>query len=314
MSTRDIAIDIYRIALMLGICSIHAISFGPNKCVFAENVLLSCVVGFVFISGWFSVNFSWRKALGLCGTGLYCSALVYVGLRLHGDTTASAFRGVIGAFHDQWFLFAYLLMTFLSPLVNAAIRGERDDLKALVPLLALSWGWGFALTLPYVPRFLPKTNGLEAYGGITLTAAYAAARYCRLHRLFDGIRMRTLLLALPVLVFLTGIGFGDYNSPFAFVLAAVMFELFRRAFGGVTAKSLAGRAALVLAPSMFAVYLLHSAALGRTWIPRLEGALAEGLGLPGLATVPIAAGIVFASCLLLDLPRRIFQRLKKRYG
>lgn len=70
---REANIEVYRVALMFGICLLHTIGYGGNTTPWMQNVLLSCVVGFVFISGWFGVKFSWWKLVKLYGIGLYCA-------------------------------------------------------------------------------------------------------------------------------------------------------------------------------------------------------------------------------------------------
>lgn len=171
----------------------------------------------------------------------------------------------------------------------------------MIPLLVLVWGWGFGLTLPWLDTHLPKTNGLGAYGGMTLTAIYAAARICRKCRIDEWIRTRWLLLALPILCVLTGIGFGDYNSPFAFALAGVCFLMISR----VTIPALMGKLVLVLSPSMFAVYLIHTNEIGLNAFKPLEEHLIGG-GSPVVVAWVGSALAVFVCACLLDFPRRAF--------
>lgn len=70
---REANIEVYRVALMFGICLLHTIGFGGYAAPWMQNILSSCVVGFVFISGWFGVKFSCRKLVKLYGIGLYCA-------------------------------------------------------------------------------------------------------------------------------------------------------------------------------------------------------------------------------------------------
>ncbi len=73
MKQRETNIEVYRVALMFGICLLHTIGFGGYSMPWMQNVLLSCVVGLVFISGWFGVKFSWWKLVRLYGIGFYCA-------------------------------------------------------------------------------------------------------------------------------------------------------------------------------------------------------------------------------------------------
>ena len=54
---RDGAVELYRVALMYGICLLHTVNFGGYQKWWLANVLYTCVVGFVFISGWFGIRF-----------------------------------------------------------------------------------------------------------------------------------------------------------------------------------------------------------------------------------------------------------------
>ena len=72
---RDGAVELYRVALMYGICLLHTVNFGGYQKWWLANVLYTCVVGFVFISGWFGIRFSWMKLAKLYGIGCYCAVI-----------------------------------------------------------------------------------------------------------------------------------------------------------------------------------------------------------------------------------------------
>ena len=78
---RNASIEFYRVMLMFGICFLHAVGFGGHGEPWVCNVFASCVVGFVFISGWFGVRFSWGKIAKLYGVGMY--AAVVFGILVH---------------------------------------------------------------------------------------------------------------------------------------------------------------------------------------------------------------------------------------
>jgi len=326
--------------LMFGICLLHAVGFGGHGQAWVVNILSSCVVGFVFISGWFGVRFSWWKVVKLYGIGVYAAAVLAVGLWATGTepgAAAACGKAFNQLIHGFWFLHAYALMLCLSPLVNAACapsfansqnrtieqsnnrtiqqshpyptiqQSNNPTIPHLLPLLFLVWIWGFGLTLPWFETHLPKTNGLDAYGGLTLTAIYAAARICRAWRLDERLRTAWLLVALPPLLFLTGIGLGDYNSPFAFALAGVCFLLVAR----LKLPAVLGKVVVSLAPSMFAVYLLHTNELGLAAFKPLEAKLLSW-GLPIPCTWLAAALVVFITACAADLPRRAFAWLLRQ--
>lgn len=313
MKTREASSEAYRIALMLGICVLHAMSFGSNRCVFAENALMPCVVGFAFISGWFSIRWSVGKVVRLLGIGLYatlCNAAVF------GCVTGD-WREVVKlflpTFYSHWFLYAYLFMMCLAPLVNRTIVGAKGEWAHVMPLLALSWLWGFGRTLPHGTEWLPSTSGLDAYGGLTLLAAYAGARYCRVHDVLSRVPHRLLPFLAMALVVAAGIGFGDYNSPVAFALAACSFMLLRRLLEAVETSSCLGRLVGFLAPSMFSIYLIHASPLGfgRRLVAFLEDWLIGSVHLPVACAIVVTGLLIFCLCFLLDIPRRLVVRLLK---
>ena len=298
LGKRNCAIEFYRLALMFGICFLHSIGFGRHPNVFASNVLCSCVVGFVFISGWFGIEFRWWKLVRLYGVGGY-AACVFGVLSMAAGTVSTWHGAGILAYnqliHESWFLHAYAFMMVLAPLVNATVsqRGK------VYPLFVMVWIWGFGLTLPFVADLLPRTNGLNAYGGVTLTAIYAGARICRKYAIDSRLSTRTLLMMVPFLMFATGIGLGDYNSPFAFALASSCFLLAMR----IPVPARFEKVVVFLGPSMFSVYLIHTNELGFSFIKKFMS-VADGYMSAPLSVVATAV-VVFVAAAFLDMPRRM---------
>ena len=72
---RDASIDFYRVMLMFGICTLHSITQAGHNVAWAANMLSWCVPGFMFISGWFGMRFSFMKVAKLYGISLYCAAV-----------------------------------------------------------------------------------------------------------------------------------------------------------------------------------------------------------------------------------------------
>jgi len=79
---RNPSIELYRCLLMYGICLLHAVTQCGHNVPWLANVLTTCVVGFVFISGWFGVKFTWWKLVKLYGIGTYAALVLFVGLCL----------------------------------------------------------------------------------------------------------------------------------------------------------------------------------------------------------------------------------------
>ena len=91
---RDGNVELFRVLLTFGIVWLHSIGFGmPGKEEWLRSMLLPCVVGFVFISGWYGVRFSFKKIVrlyGVVGYAILIGSLVRclwqgggISLRLH---------------------------------------------------------------------------------------------------------------------------------------------------------------------------------------------------------------------------------------
>ena len=171
---RNVNVEVFRVALTFGICLLHTIVFGGYAAPWMQNILSSCVVGFVFISGWFGVKFSWRKLVKLYGIGLYCSFVFAILFVAFGSCEVDLLRVGMVAFRrlrTNWFLNAYVVMMILAPFINAVTKDlpmlTKDTWRqylVLLPFLAMVWVWGFGRTLPYGAQVLPKTDGLVLRG------------------------------------------------------------------------------------------------------------------------------------------------------
>ncbi len=291
---------------MFGICLLHCVTQGGHVKPRLANILLSCVDGFVFISGWYGLRFRPSKPLRLYATAIACGLLalaVGYGLGVYafawdGATAKLVHRMLV----NPWFLNAYVFLMLLAPLADAALERLPPRLlpSVLVPFFLLTFGWSFGKSLPVVGQMLPDTQGLGAYTGLTLLSVYVLARLCRRLDVGRWFSWPRAALALAVLWCATGVGFGDYSSPFAAALAAVAFLCFLR----IPWPAWAGHAARWLGPSMFSVYLLHSNRLGFGLIRQAEDFLIDAHGWPILPAYLAVALPLFLACLLADLPRR----------
>ena len=281
VSVRDNQIEVFRCLMMLGICLLHAITQGGHVVRWADNALHTCVVGFVVISGWFGIKFGWRKVFRIVALTAWC-ALVVSTLFLFHDQDPSWnvwWRRVMYSFKSWWFVWAYVFLMMMAPLVNRAVACLGDDLKTnldvLIPFVALVFGWGYLTMLPGVMDYVPSTAGLTAYSGITLLGVYVVVRVVRAQGLLERISQRTWLLVAAAMLVITTAGLYKYNSPFSLVQALAWFALVK----SVRIPRWVSGAAAFLAPSMFAVYMYHSSGDGLSFLKTVEGCLIDEMGL-----------------------------------
>ncbi len=274
-------------------------------------MLFWCVPGFVFISGWYGIRFSFGKMARLYGISFYCAALFVAFDAFFSGCSSGVWGRIYGIATGQWFLNAYAVLMCIAPMVNQAV--EKATSRELLPLLFCVFIWSFSTTMPIVGRYVPQTSGLTAYSFLTLLGVYSAARFARksydangrFKRIANDKRVMWAFLA--VCLPLAAIGFNEYNSPFALLIAGCVFLMIK----GCHMPRLAGRVCAWLGPSMFSVYLMHSH--GHAW--RYVKAFQDGVlahGAPLVIGYLLTAFAVFAICVIADMPRRCFTMMFKR--
>lgn len=70
---RNPSIELYRCFLVYGICLLHTIGNSLGEDLWASSCLMFCVDGFIVISGYFAIRFSWKKIAMLELTGIWCA-------------------------------------------------------------------------------------------------------------------------------------------------------------------------------------------------------------------------------------------------
>ncbi|MGN0886205.1 MAG: hypothetical protein ACI4RT_04320 [Candidatus Spyradenecus sp.] len=312
---RQAAPEVYRVALMFGICLLHSITFSAgDRALWPWRLLHSCVDGFAFLSGWYGLTFRPSKFIRLYALALFCGGLIFCfGWLTDAYPLAldlATLKLIRGLLVGPWFLNAYALLMLLAPLVDAVLTWvpPAKRLPILLPPLAITFLWAFAQSIPRIGGIFPKTPGVDSYAGLTLFGIYTLARLWRLgdwDRFLVGPR---LYMALGVLMMLSIGGFYAYASPVAALLSGCTFLLFRR----IPWPDWIGRVALWLGPSMFAVYLLHCNRVILPAFEPLEQAVMNALHCPRLIAYPLATLPIFALCLAIDLPRRALLALTQR--
>lgn len=314
---RNPSIEVLRCLLMFLIVLHHAWVNGPW---YSNGALWTLVFstfihwhtdGFIGISGWFGINFRWKKFIKLWG-------LV-------------AFYGLIfgNGINACWFGGNYLALMLCAPFVNAAVEGVaskgRDFALRVWGLVAL------ALTLTWMP--LHGFTAVNAVGGTqfsftTFVFVYATARLARL-LLNHPLPLRKVLIG-PIVFFSSILMIGGsktllqvyrgvpqgasawdwltvYNAPHVWIMAFSMLMLF---VWHVRVPAWLGRLCAFLAPSLFSVYLIHACNdVGTGVICSAEKWLMMNTCLDPCSILMFVSVVVFLVSVLIDLLRRMLLSL-----
>ena len=310
MTKRLVGIELYRVLLTFGICYLHAITMCGHR---ADGVggrisylLYSCVVGFVFVSGWFGIKFNVLKLLKLWGVAVYAAVVVSI-----IDFTMQG-RFEFGMYYDiligNWFLNGYTVLMLMAPTVNLLISGvstgssmaRAQARTAIVLLLSLVFGWAFLRTCPFVSRYVPSSAGVLDYSGLTLVGIYTAARLCNVFSIDSRISIVNRCVIVFVCLAAIMCHMSSYASPFAFGLALSGFLIFKN----VRLVGWPERFVMFCSPTMFSIFLFHANFVGF----RLMGECETKLLLRGYninLVFPVVAGMAFIVGMFMDCPRRL---------
>ncbi len=302
--TRDASIEVYRCCLMFGICLLHAIGFSGNLHPWFTNMLVACVDGFVFISGYFGIRFSWKRFFRIWGVALACSVIVtvfYDGFLGAGVPSGVAFVKAIHArLFCHWFLNCYAVLMLLCPMLNYVTeKADRNQILQIgIPfcVLVFVWCWGGS----YMEKFgvhLPKPWGFGSYTYLMMSVVYVIGRLCRRFDCSAFLTPRRKTALLLGCAAATSVGLSGYVSPFAMGLAVAVFAVFK----SIRWPTWIGRLAVFLGPSMFAVYLYHAENEGRDIVARLTNYFIEQGNTNIWVAQLLIAVILFGGCVVLDV-------------
>lgn len=297
MKKRSASVELFRCLLMYGICLFHSLGQGPYNIPMLSNLLKCCVIGFVLISGFYGVRFSWYKLAKLYGVAFLAILLSNVAYCLL-NFSPSDFNGALARFNRDfracWFLHAYAGLMMITPIINAAFDWACEDLTlkrawlVFGPFLLFVFGWGFVLAIPHLGDLVPRPAGLGTHTVLTLCGCYVVGR---LYRLFDCdqfINGRKMFLILPLLTVICAVGFSSYDSPFSLLLAAIGFKYVK----GLHVPDSAASILLWLGSAMFTVYCFHTGMFGQALIPFVEQRIGNGFGVFAAASLLFVGGIV----------------------
>ena len=295
---------------MFLICLIHSVGYLPARyCHWLSNISYVGVVGFVLISGYYGIRFSFSKILRLEGYAFFCSATVVCLSKILRSPTEET---VLAIFKSYWFVHAYVFMMCLSPLVEKVVEmskkgflAKKDIVIVVAPLLFTVFVWSFSVRIWGLQYYIPRTEGINTpFSGVALFATYIVGVMCRL---FDIDRRMNLwvaglmiLVCAPVVALPVFCGcFARYDSIFVVMMTLSLFTVFRR----IHIPLVVGKVSSWLAPSVLAVYLYHVNLFGYRVFGLIEVSLSE-YGIPLYGVFFMGAFLAMTGGLMLDLPRR----------
>jgi len=326
-SERKESVEILRCFLMFLIVCTHAFHHGPwgrdgRFWTLFFIVIRWHVPAFIAISGWFGIRFSLKKFLRIwCLLAFYGVLSFSWRLWMKGECCLSDFTSCGG-----WFAHSYLMLMLFSGFLNAG----AEKLAELGSRRAWSI-WGLAclgLTLTWSPKHLFTYVSAPEFtqcSFLLLLVVYVSARLMRLTGLGVKIgRFRLcvlcwLILVASVIVYglalkvLTGCTEWQFGLTWSFASPAVWITGLVIVTWAVQRKGsygFLGKVCTWMAPSMFAVYLIHeTTSFGRmTYLP-IERMFVECESIHPFFAVLAASAVAFISCAMLDIVRRFFLNL-----
>lgn len=291
---RDLNIELLRCVLMVGVCVVHSIFAGvTHRDVLSMQTIISGLVhcsvdGFVLISGYYGIRFSWAKLSKLYAVALFYSCLT-------GDPVL--------VLHGFWFLHAYAVLMVLSPLLKI-----EKDLKLSLPFLILIFGYGWLANLAHIKDVdLPLRMSFDSHTWTTLIGMYVLGRLYRIYEWDRLLSIRVCLICICLLSVINGLQFGyfsAYNGPFCAGLAICVFTIFKKLNIDTERFPKLSIMLRLAGPSLFPVYIIHQTPVGRQLVNQIG---AYRVNLPGETggIYGVLLGLsVFFLCFAIDSIRR----------
>lgn len=261
-------IDLLRIICMYFVVNIHVLghsgfleAVGPTdigKYILAN--VLSCFIRvavpiFVLITGYFGINFSRKKLIGMEIT-LYFYSFFTLGVQVLFGQFQFDVLGVLKtimpfSYKSWWFATAYMVLMIFAPYVNRLMENitRKEHLSLLVACFIL-----FNLISSFSLDPIDVTGG---YSFINFVFLYMVGHYIKKYQPFENVSKYIWLMGYSIaslLIFVSYVlygnyKFGTYNSVLLFVAAVSLFMFFININVSFPIVS-------KVSPYVFAVYLI----------------------------------------------------------
>ena len=230
---------------------------------FVNMASIVCVNLFILISGWFGIRFKAESIIKLLYQTVFLSLFVYLAICLFkgGFSLLRIWHCTFGVFSMLWFVWAYILLCILAPILNAFCESATKTQFRTFLICFYSFVIFCYCTLRVDPIF---SKGFHTMAFIGL---YMLARYMRLYsplwakwdkKIDLLVYLVTVIIASLVLLLAKKNGWaelekeklGNYIAPTCLIGSVYLFLFFSK----IEFKS-----ALInkLAISCFAAYVIH---------------------------------------------------------
>ncbi len=304
---RDGGVELFRCLLMMVIILHHCCLFGSVPRSLAACFLFPLtMIGvdcFVAISGWYGINFSWKRFFRIWFTMAYYIVLVYeLGWLAHqlGWLEAPPPKRP-----PWWFAYSYLCLMLIAPILNIVIKTLSNEPKALIRLWTLYAVAMVAASWPFSKLSLITGSGWGSHTVNTMMFVYFSMGTLRVAlnhyplqvnwRKWFGWMLFIFLFLLPMTnwIIFCGVKISETFArllSYAGINTAQLIGAMSFGCSGILTVRLGGynsplvwttailafmsfrtiklpawleRVILFISPSMFGVYLFHESIVGR---------------------------------------------------
>ena len=321
---RNSSYELLRILCMLFVVGGHLIGKGMQ--ITYDNTLLGggedytlstlfycfCTVAvstFILISGYFGINFNWRKILKIWFSVLFYSWIIAI-YKILGENNL---RGSLPYFlpiisNEFWFISCYFILCGVSPLLNKLVDSlSKRQLKQLVLLnCVVFYGWATFNYIFNFRQFVPDFGG----GIINFIILYLIGRYIKLYGFVNRPSLfwacafigNTFLMVLLELLYsyilhFRFTSFENINSVFVVANAIFLFLTFKN-------LHFHNRYINYLAVYCLAVYIIHFNDVGMPFLTDFFN-LKNLHGISIVWSVLFIPPIVYLFCMIIEFIRRI---------
>lgn len=335
---RETNMDLLRIVGMLMVITIHCLSYNLvynpqinifNSLIikFLDILVIPANAIFILLSAYYSINkkFNLKRILNLWGKTIFYSLLIFLLFKIFGQKT-NDFQSLFPVISGQyWFIDAYLIMSFLSPILNIIMNKLNKKQNTFLVI--------FGIVTLGVIRILVNPTGILMGAMLPFIFLYIIGAYIKKYveiRPKELYMTKYILIAViitllsiiiysvakrinnDVIIYLLTIifnGIEEYNSLLGVLMSVYIFMRFRT----ITIKSKTFTKIIsFIVPSIFSVYLIHENV-------NLKKVLWANLGIMNFANswfmVPYILLMiisVFITCVIIDLIKRgIYYLVKK---